>query len=275
MFYYPDTFNQFFSNNMQQKQDTLSYYKEPIFKQMKKYLLIVILLLFLKSGWTQNTNIDYKYAIKAYNLTTYDEFERTRTSSDSSSSIIHYTSTSLQILHPTIAFQWKTKKNNFHEVELTGFMLGKLSTSKEISDDTLNSGQTTSGYDLFTTSISARYEYILNFNKTKNSKFVPSIGFGINPYYKQDNYSPKVSSLYPTSEIYIGTKVFVTPRLTYYLSSKLFFDINIPLCFIDSYFLIDKEDDPALPIEERTVTTIDFEAFPKVFSGRIGIGIKI
>jgi hypothetical protein len=242
---------------------------------MRKYALIFVLLLFMKSGWTQNTNLDYKYAIKVYNLTTYDEYERSRTTTGTSSIDYSYTTTTLQILHPTIAFQWKTKKNNFHEIELTSFMLGKLVTKTENTSDTTQNGQTINGYDLVTTSIAARYEYILNFNKSKDRKFVPSLGFGINPYYKQNNYSPKISSSFSTSEIYFGFKVFITPRLTYYLSSKFFIDLNIPICFLDSYFLKDKEDNPAVPVEERTITTFNLNGFPKVFSGRIGVGLKI
>ena len=99
--------------------------------QLRKFILIFLLLLFMKSGWTQNTNLDYKYAIKVYNLTTYDEYERSRKITDTSSIDYSYTTITFQILHPTFAFQWKTKKNNFHEIELTSFMLGKLVTKTE------------------------------------------------------------------------------------------------------------------------------------------------
>lgn len=242
---------------------------------MRKYALIFVLLLFIKSGWTQNTNLDYKYAIKVYNLTTYDEYERSRKITDTSSNDFSYTTTTLQILHPTIAFQWKTKKNNFHEIELTSFMLGKLVTKTENASDTTQNGQEINGYDLVTTSIAARYEYILNFNKSKDRKFVPSLGLGISPYYRQNNYSPKNPSSFSTSEIYFGANVFITPRLTYYLSSKFFIDINIPLCVLDSYFLKDKEDNPAVQVEERTISTFNLNGFPKVFSGRIGVGLKL
>jgi hypothetical protein len=242
---------------------------------MKKYILIILLLFSMKGGWTQNMNLDYKIAIKLYNLTTFDEYERSRTINDTSSNTVYNTTSTLQILHPTIAFQWKTKKNNFHEIELTNFILGKLTSNKENKSDTTINGQTKIGYDLVTTFISARYEYILNFNKSKDRKLVPSLGFSINPYYKQNNYSPKISSSYATSEIYFGAKVFLIPRLTYYLSSRFFIDVNIPICFLDSYYLIDKEDNPAVPLQERTISTFNFNGFPKIFGGRIGVGLKL
>jgi hypothetical protein len=226
----------------------------------------------MKGGWTQNTNLDYKIGVKLYNLTTLEE---TMTKSDSSSFSIYKTTTTLQILHPTVAVQWKTKKSNFHEIELTSFILGKLTNKTETIVDSTNNVQTESVIDLITTSISARYEYILNFNKLKNRKLVPSLGFGINPYYKQYKYSPETSSSFPTSLQYIGAKIFVTPRLTYYLGSKFFVDINIPICFLDGYALIDKEDNPVLPVEERTITTFNFNGFPMIFCGRIGVGLKL
>jgi hypothetical protein len=240
---------------------------------MKKKLLALSLLLFvIKIGWSQNINLDYKSALKIYNLISFDE--QTRLSRlTASSNRYQYTNTTLQILHPTIAFQWRSKKNNFHEIELTSFMLGTF--GKTTDSITTNSAQSISGGDLTLTAISARYEYNLNFNKSKNSKLVPSIGFGINPYYRQNNYSPKISSSFPTSDISIGMKAFITPRITYFLTSKLFIDINIPLCFIDAFYFAGKENNPTFSVLERTTNTFNFSLFPKVYSGRIGIGIKL
>jgi hypothetical protein len=239
-----------------------------------KPLTLLLLIIAVKTGWTQNTNLDYKSALKIYNLTSFDEQTISRRLT-ASSPLYQYTNTTLQILHPTIAFQWQSKKNNFHEIELTSLMLGKIGTQTEIINDTTNNGQTISGSDLKKTVISARYEYILNFNKSKNSKFVPSIGFGINPYFRQNNYSPKISSLFPTSEISVGMRAFITPRFTYFLTSKLFIDVNIPLCFFDTFYFAGKEDNPAISLLERTTNTFNFNLFPKVISGRIGIGLKL
>ncbi len=243
---------------------------------MKKKLLTLLLwIIVVKIGWSQNTNLDYKSALKIYNLTTFDEQTKSRKLNDTSSYRYQHTNTTLQILHPTIAFQWKSKKNNFHEIELTSLMLGKVGTKIEIVNDTINNGQTISEVDLTTTAISVRYEYIFNFNKSKDTKLVPSLGFGVNPYYRQNNYSPKISNLFPTSDISIGMKAFITPRISYFLTSKLFIDVNIPLCFFDTFYFADKEKNPAIPAQERTITTFNYNQFPKVFSGRLGIGIKL
>ena len=240
-----------------------------------KSLTLFLLIIVVKTGWTQNTNLDYKYALKIYNLTTYEEQLKSTRLNDTSSYRYQYTNTTLQILQPTIAFQWKSKKNNLHEIELTSLILGKIGTKTEIIEDTVNNGQIINGSDITRTAISIRYEYILNFNKNKDSKFVPSLGFGINPYYRQNNYSPKISSSYPTSEISVGMRAIITPRLTYFLSSKLFIDVNIPLCFFDTFYLVDKEDNPVIPVQGRTITTFNYNQFPKLFGGRLGIGLKL
>jgi hypothetical protein len=242
---------------------------------MKKHTFIIILLLLVKSGWAQNTNLDYKIALKVYNLTSFEEYSKTRRPDDSASYYFNYTSSDLQILHPTVAIQWKAKKNNLHEIELTGFKLNKLGSKKDIKYDTTNSGPVVNENNLTITLISIRYEYILNFNKRKDKKLVPSLGFGFNPYYRQNKYSPKVSSLFPACEQYIGLRTFITPRLTYYLSPKFFIDINIPLCIFEIYYLIDKEEDPAIPVNSRTINTFNFSQFPKLFSGRLGVGFKL
>jgi hypothetical protein len=241
---------------------------------MKKSILLFSLLFFIKSSFSQNTNLDYKSAIKIANLSTFDESYPTKIN-DTSSNNLYTTKTTLQLLHPTVAFQWKTKKNNFHEIELTNFSINKVGTKTEVINDTTHTRQTVSDGNLRTISIAMRYEYICNFNKSKDTKLVPSLGFGINPYYQRNSYIPTISSSFSTSETGIGAKFFVTPRLTYYLLPKLFVDVNLPICITDSYMITNKDDNPALTAQDRTISSFNFQEFPKAFSGRIGIGLKL
>lgn len=236
---------------------------------------MILLLLIMTSGWSQNANLDYRYAIKIYNLTSFEDYHKSEKPGDTSYNMYSYTYTMLKILQPTIAFQWKNTKNNLHEIEFTGFMSGKYGTTTEINNDTTDVSSTVSGNDVLATLISVRYEYIVNFSKTKDRKLVPSIGFGINPYYRYHQYLPKVSSSFQTSEQYLGAKLFIIPRLSYYLTSTLFIDLNIPVCVAEMYYTSDKCEDPTLPVEERTISSVNFREFPKIFSGRIGIGLKI
>jgi hypothetical protein len=237
---------------------------------MKKLIAVAVLLFFFQTGWSQNTYLDYRFAVKFYNLSTYADYGKS--TSDINQYPFGFTDTRLRILHPTFAFQWKTKKKNFHEIELTDFMLGITGKNEEI--DTAGNGQPIYGDELITKSISARYEYILNFNKLKNTKFIPSLGFAINPYFGQFHYSPGAPNDFQTSEKYIGAKVFVTPRIMYNLSQKVFFDLNIPVCLFDMYFQSYKDENPTLSIEEQKTNTLNFYEFPKLFSLRVGVGIK-
>ena len=232
-----------------------------------------MMILIINKGWTQNTNLDYKSGIKVYNLTTLEEY--TNSKNDTTANSFHYTTTTQQILHPTVAFQWKTKKSNFHEIELTNFMLNKVGTKTETITDSSGNIQVVNENDLTATLISVRYEYILNFNKATNKQLVPSIGFGINPYFKQNNYSAKISTSFPTSQDFIGARAFITPRLTYYIQPKFFIDFNIPLCFFDTYYLKDEDENPAVPESQSTSTSYNVELFPKYFSGRLGVGLKL
>lgn len=234
---------------------------------MKKIYLLLFLVLVLKFGWAQNSNLEYKYAIKVYNLTSYEEYIK-------STSYLNQTRTSFQLLHPTVAFQWNNDKRNTNEVELTNFELGKIETISENKDTTIAGINNLEGV-VKSTMISARYEYILNFNKSKDRKFVPSVGFGINLYYKQKNYEPKITSNFNYSELYFGSKLFLTPRLSYFIGSKFFIEINIPICISDFYYSVDKNENPIYQSGEGTNSSFNIDIFPKIFTGRIGIGIKI
>ena len=231
---------------------------------MKNYILLIAFLLFVLSGRTQNTSLDYKKAIKIYNLTTYEENVRYSGGS---------TSYSFQILQPTVAFQWKSNKGNFHEVELTNLTLNKTPTESVIVKDTSGNVQTRHD-DLISSVISLRYEYILNFNKSKDKKFVPSLGFAMGPYFKQNSYQPTPTS-FRTHERFIGVRAFIIPRIAYYLSSKIFFDINFPISIFDNYYITSRTENLAIPVNQQTITNYDFTVFPKIFNVRLGIGLKI
>ncbi len=238
---------------------------------MKNYILLIAFLLFVLSGRTQNTSLDYKKAIKIYNLTTYEENVR-YSGGGTAYSFPNYIS-SYQILQPTIAFQWKSNKGNFHEIELTNFTLNKIRTETEIVADTSGNVQTRQD-DLVSSLISLRYEYILNFNKSKDKKFVPSLGFAMGPYFKQNIYQTTITNSL-AYERFIGVSAFIIPRITYYLSSKIFFDINFPISIFDNYSITRRVENPAIPDNQQTTTNYNFNVFPKILSGRLGIGLKI
>ncbi len=218
---------------------------------MQKYIAIIVLLLFVKSGWAQNTNLDFKGAIKFSNQTSV--IGESIYNSDTTLYDWQYRNGTYQIFHPTFAVQWTNKKNNIHEIELSDL-------------------QFSSGLMILT---SVRYDYIVNFNKKKDSKIVPSLGFGMNPYYFQLNSNPEIETQFAEFYKYFGARIFVTPGLTYYCSPKFFINFNIPVCIFEAYYKYYQHQDPTLTIDEMTTNSTNFGAvFPYYFSARLGIGLK-
>ena len=238
---------------------------------MKKIVFIPIIVASLNIAEAQNVN--YNAGLKLYNLSSYEKVSTPYRSIKVGFS--SYETISSQMLHVTPAFQWKTKNNNFREIELTALNFNKEETTTKITDTTTQLIGFTNGGNIIKALISLRYEYILVFNKTKDNRFSPSIGFAINPYYRSFNYRPIISTSFPTSEYYAGFRTFIIPRLVYFFNERIFLDLNIPLCFTDTYYEIIGEDNPAFPENQRKVTTINFNQFPRIYSGRFGVGIKI
>lgn len=244
-------------------------------KLMIRQTSTIALLFILKMAMAQNPNLEFKKALKIYNLTTYEEKTyNLPLNNGTTSDYKRYTSYSLQILHPTVAFQWTTEKQNFHEIELTSFVLGKTSSKTELIMD---SSQTiiTSGNDITKTDIGLQYEYIVNFNKSKDHKLVPALGFGANPYFEQNFNAPMIAQSFETRETCFGVRAFITPRVTYYFNEKLFMDFNIPLYLFDLSIQTNYVGNPAAPKELNTASRLNLEQPAKILGARIGIGMKI
>jgi len=240
---------------------------------MKNYILILLALFLTHSALTQNKNLDYKYSVKIYNLSSYSEETNFRVKSGFQRYDNKYVN--FILLNPTIAFQWKSKKKNFKEIELTNFVFGKHTTINQIKNNSTNVNQTTYDVDQKITNVSIRYEYLLTFNKNKDYKTVFSLGFGINPYFKGDKYLPKISSEYPSTFNDYGLNLFIIPRFSYHLTSKIIIELNVPICLVNSFFEYAFIDNPYLTYKQRKSYTLDIEELPINYSFRLGIGIKL
>jgi len=242
---------------------------------MKKTYLTLALVLLINMSWAQNKNLDYSKAIKLYNQTSYSLNTITYESDDTTGQYLFQTEKSFQILKTNIAFQWKTKNNNFHEIQLIDFRIGKHGVKTEFKSEKNNSSQLQSGQEIIETAIALGYEYIINFNKQADRKFVPSLGFGGSPYFSRQKKEPYVSNSFPVSDTRFGMRLFVSPRVSYYFTSKFFLDLHIPICVSDMNVHINQVKNPAFTSQQQTTSTINFAQFPKLFSGRIGLGFKI
>ena len=152
---------------------------------MKRTTLIFIALLTINRAWAQNSNLESSTALKLYNLSYFEESTR-GAGSNSLPFNYKYTTKTSAIINPTFAFQWKTQKNNLQEIELTSVRIGKTGSKQEAIDKSNYNSTVISGSDISSSIISARYERIATFNKKKETKFVPSLGFGVNPFYKRE-----------------------------------------------------------------------------------------
>jgi len=223
-------------------------------------------------GFSQNKNLDYKYAFKIYNLSTYQN--TTNTFSDSVSTTNIFNST-FKILSPTIACSWKAKKSNFHEVELTSFQLNKANHETSVIPLNSTSNFPISGNEVTSTNISLRYEYILNILNKSTKPFVPTLGFSVNPYYQHLKSKPHTSQAFPWSSADFGFHGYIIPRVTYYLKSKCFFDFNIPVAIFNFKNSFATVRNPQIPVESQRISEMDFSFLPKILSFRLGVGIKL
>jgi hypothetical protein len=224
--------------------------------------------------YAQNTNLDYKFALKLYNQTSFEQSGNLASVDTLNHQLLDANST-LQYVHPTIAFQWRTKKQNFREIELINFYVNKITESLEQIDSIGNVKNVLSNRDVYSSGISLRYEYTVMFKKLKTSNFVPSISYAANTYFKRDQFVPKNSNAFKNTQSTLGARGFIIPRLTYFLGSKLFVDLNVPICVMDLYYRVNENENPSIPPNQQRINNINFELFPKVMSVRIGVGIKI
>ena len=236
---------------------------------MRTILLSTIAILMSFVCNSQQSNI----SIKLYNLTT---FEKTKLSSRTQPSIqTTTTDKNLTLLHPTIAIQWKTKKNRYKELELTNFMIEKNDTYSYSTRDSLLESFTTSGNKITQTFIGVRFEEMRMIKKISNKKSNFFFGIALNPYYKNYRFTPYTSNLFPSNLKQFGINGYIIPRFTYTLSSRLFIDINLPIQFATLNFESNSLNNPTIVRSSQRTQTLDFYAFPKYFSGRVGLGIHL
>jgi hypothetical protein len=240
-----------------------------------KLVILIIAAATAKALVGQNPNTDYKFGIKIYNLARYEPTREIHQTNPVGLNYIVETKDQFRLLHPTVALQRQTKRKNFHEVEITDLKWQNVQTKREMLNDSIKSGVLLNGENTTETAFAARYEFILVLCKKKEGRLVPSIGFAGSPYYNSFKTMPVLSYSFPSLEQHMGLKAFVTPRLTLYTKKKIYFDLNLPLCVASAEFLKKHTDDPSVPAVEKNVSTLDMATFQKMFSARVGIGIKI
>ena len=179
-------------------------------------------------------------------------------------------------MNPTIAFNWKGRKSNYNELELTTISLNKNYDETTVSNTSSSAlPSPISGTKVISSMVSIRYEYIFIFLKGSASRVIPSLGCAINPFYEHLKKNPLTTQAFPTTIVNFGSNGFLVPRATYYFSTKCFFDINIPIELFNLNNSASKVSNPQIPIKSQRTSDWNFHLLPEFFSLRLGLGIKI
>jgi hypothetical protein len=235
-----------------------------------KSIVFFLLVLSCCSAYAQNSNLDYKYAVKLYNLTTIADKNQLYKDSN------YVRSVSIdKIAYPAAALQIATKKKNFHEIELSDLTIGRRDELTERIYPDQTTTEPVAGSVTTVTSVAVRYEYIIMFAKKKQAKLLPAVGMAAMPYYNRYRTDPAISAIFPTRDNIFGVRAFIVPRLTYYFNKKIFADLNVPVNLFDAQSHSTNTLNSALPAEQRTTTTFNFSGLPAYYSVRIGVGVKL
>lgn len=119
-----------------------------------------------------------------------------------------------------------------------------------------------------------RYEYIWAFALKPESKWRGSLGLGFSPYFSHSASAPGNSSEFGSSRTNVGFKTSLIPRFNYQINERWMLDFNLPLNFYNSYFDVQRTDNPEVPLEQREVSTFNLEAFTGGIEFRMGLGFK-
>ncbi len=237
--------------------------------------IILTLLLFSSfAAFSQIENPKRNSSLKIYNLTTVER-DYAPMFPDSLSSGYSENFYNVQLFHPTFAFQWYNAKGNAHEIELTGFRLSNSETNGWSSSSRQPSISTHPRYAHTGALVSLRYEYILFVKREGAPRLTPSLGLGVNPYYKFDIYRSSITTVFPEQYQAAGVRFFAIPRLNYSLSDRLYLDLNFPVAIHDAKVVSAKHEDPTIPINDRRRTSFETESFSPLFSARFGVGIRL
>gem|GEM_PF-823891 len=243
--------------------------------EMMRSLIFSFALLFCSfAAFSQNENPKRQSSLKIYNLTTVER-DYSPQFFDSLGNEYRDNFYNIQLLHPTIAYQWFNAKGNAHEIELTSLRMS-TSESNRWAFYSRNQSNLTAAQDLQASAmISLRYEYILFLKRETDPKLMPSLGLGVNPYYMLDIFRSTVTTVFPERFQAVGIRFFAIPRLNYSLSDRLYLDLNFPISLYDAKLVTSKSENPTIPNNERKRSSVEVESFAPLFSARLGIGIRL
>lgn len=183
-------------------------------------------------------------------------------------------STELGYFSPSVSFA--STSGNYHEIELSRIMFNRVEEETYVEIEEGGSSQIVSGQLNTVVLIALRYEYNFMFLKNKpENRLTPALGFGIRPFYSKSNFDPKLSNDFSRGQTDVAALFSIVPRIKYAINKKWFFDLNVPFNIAQLGILTKRQDNPAIPINARTVSTFNFLTAPTDYMIRFGIGLKL
>jgi len=216
---------------------------------MKKSFFAYLAIAIGVNCYSQNNNLNYKYALKLSNIITINNTNK-----------IYGTSTKTSenyFLQPSLTFQIRTKTYNFHEWEAYDISLWNYKSGIE--------------YATAISKASCSYRYIANFNKKQDAKWIPSMGSGINSYFQ---YYKRKEIFFGDKEYYshqqYGIKLFLQAGVTRYFSSRFFMSVSAAFNLMNIECNIHKDI-----ISAQSNYKVWYNPKGQAFNFIAGIGLKL
>jgi len=181
--------------------------------------------------------------------------------------------TNLGYFSPALSFS--TPKGNAHEVELSRLLVNQVEQEIFLEESDGSVHQTIAGERKTAILIALRYEFNYNFLKNKeNCRIKPSLGFGLRPSYSKSSVNSKLANVFYNRETSIATFFSIIPRVKYEVNNKWYFDLNMPFNLAQFGIITKQVENPALPVNQRTISTFNFRTTPQNYLIRFGVGFR-
>lgn len=111
-----------------------------------------------------------------------------------------------------------------------------------------------------------------NTNDLRSPGFKFLLGVGIQLYYQQDHFDPKLEWAYERRYQNIGTTLLLIPRLQYVINEHFSIDLNIKFGMLTAREDLKRIKSPAIPLSQQRTDNFETEFIPKEYNARLGIG---
>lgn len=172
--------------------------------------------------------------------------------------------------NPSISLGLLAKNEQYHQVDF--WPVSFSSESEKLLDTTTMT--IIEGDKEILVSGMARYRYRLISPVSSNSWIYPYIDVGAFFYYHHINFKPFVSLSYPENETEFSIGPSIIPGVKFNIGERIYLDFNIPVNLVEAYLTRHHTDNPVLPNELRTSSTLSIYTFRR-WTAQLGVGIYL